>query len=128
MQGTSCDGEAATVAQNRGRGKGTGDAGPGRIRFQPVRGIQTMHPRKTVAALAFAAAFAAGASATYYAGQPVHAAGTAAANLATPRAANSAALPDFASIAQQYGPSVVNIAVSGTRKTGMRGGQDDDEN
>jgi len=85
-----------------------------------------MQPRKTVAALAFAAAFAAGASATYYAGQPAHAAG-AAANLAAPRAANSAALPDFASIAQQYGPAVVNIAVAGTRKAGMRGGQDDDE-
>jgi len=86
-----------------------------------------MQPRKTVAALAFAAAFAAGASATYYAGQPVHA-GTAAATPAAPRAAQSAALPDFASIAQQYGPAVVNIAVSGTRKTGMRGGQDDDDN
>jgi len=86
-----------------------------------------MQPRKTVAALAFAAAFAAGASATYYAGQPVHA-GTAAAAPAAPRAAQSAALPDFASIAQQYGPAVVNIAVSGTRKTGMRGGQDDDDN
>jgi serine protease Do len=29
------------------------------------------------------------------------------------------ALPDFASIVKQYGPSVVNITTSGTRKTGM---------
>jgi len=35
------------------------------------------------------------------------------------------ALPDFAAIAQQYGPAVVNIAVSGTRKTGM--GEQGDE-
>jgi serine protease Do len=86
-----------------------------------------MQPRKTVAALAFAAAFAAGASATYYAGQPAHAAPTATA-AAAPKAAASAALPDFASIAQLYGPAVVNIAVSGTRKTGMRGAQEDEDN
>jgi serine protease Do len=85
-----------------------------------------MQPRKTVAALAFAAAFAAGASATYYAGQPAYATAT---PVAAPKtAAVSASLPDFASIAQQYGPAVVNIAVSGTRKTGMRGGQDEEEN
>ena len=45
-----------------------------------------------------------------------------------PRAPSSASLPDFASIAQQYGPAVVNIAVSGTRKTGMRGAQEDEDN
>ena len=82
-----------------------------------------MQPRKTVAALAFAAAFAAGAAATYYAGQPAHARRDARqAPLRRPGRAPRAALPDFASIAQQYGPAVVNIAVSGTRKTGMRGG------
>ncbi len=86
-----------------------------------------MQPRKTVAALAFAAAFAAGASATYYVGQPVHATASAA-GIAAPKSAASASLPDFASIAQHYGPAVVNIAVSGTRKTGMRGGQGDDDN
>jgi serine protease Do len=36
------------------------------------------------------------------------------------------AMPDFASIAQQFGPAVVNIAVSGSRKTGMGGAQDDE--
>jgi serine protease Do len=38
-------------------------------------------------------------------------------------------LPDFASIAQQYGPAVVNITVTGTHKTGFpgRGGKSDDE-
>jgi serine protease Do len=86
-----------------------------------------MQPRKTVAALAFAAAFAAGASATYYVGQPAHATATAA-SVAAPKPAASAPLPDFAAIAQQYGPAVVNIAVSGTRKAGMRGGQDDEDN
>jgi serine protease Do len=86
-----------------------------------------MQPRKTVAALAFAAAFAAGASATYFASQPAFAA-AAAANVVAPKAANSTALPDFASIAQQYGPAVVNIAVSGTRKTGLRGAQEDEDN
>ena len=83
-----------------------------------------MQPRKTVAALAFAAAFAAGASATYYVGQPAHA--TSAARLAQPRQPRRARRPPrrcrtSQSIAQQYGPAVVNIAVSGTRKTGMRG-------
>jgi serine protease Do len=38
----------------------------------------------------------------------------------------SAALPDFAAIVQQYGPAVVNITVSGTRKTGFSGTQEDD--
>ena len=37
------------------------------------------------------------------------------------------AMPDFASIAQQFGPAVVNIAVSGSRKTGMGGEQDEEE-
>jgi serine protease Do len=93
-----------------------------------------MQPRKTVAALAFAAAFAAGASATYYVGQPAHATATAAGVAApnavatTAHAPSSPTLPDFASIAQQYGPAVVNIAVSGTRKTGMRGAEEDEDN
>jgi len=90
-----------------------------------------MQPRKTVAALAIAIAFAAGATATYFVDRPVHAAASgpaAAAAVTAPRAANGAALPDFASIVQQYGPAVVNITVSGTRKTGWSGGQDDDDN
>jgi serine protease Do len=37
------------------------------------------------------------------------------------------ALPDFASIVQQFGPAVVNITVSGTRKTGFSGAQDDED-
>src|SRR5512139_2497920 len=66
-----------------------------------------MQARKTVAALAIVAAFAGGAAATYYTGQPAHAALP-----ATPAAipgAPGAVLPDFASIAQAYGPAVVNI-------------------
>ncbi|HUN67222.1 MAG TPA: DegQ family serine endoprotease [Burkholderiales bacterium] len=38
----------------------------------------------------------------------------------------AAALPDFAAIVQQAGPAVVNITVSGTRKTGFSGMQDDE--
>jgi serine protease Do len=80
-----------------------------------------MHPRKTAAALAIVAAFAAGSVATQYVGQPAHAAATA--PQATARAGTSAALPDFATIAQTYGPAVVNITVAGTRKTGFPGMQ-----
>jgi len=88
-----------------------------------------MQPRKTAAALAIAIAFAAGASASYYVVQPAHAnAGEPVA--AAPRAAATMTVPDFASIVQQFGPAVVNITVSGTRKTGWPGGQDegDDDN
>jgi serine protease Do len=76
---------------------------------------------RTVAALAIAAAFAGGVAGTQLANRPAHAIAPAAA-----ASVPSAALPDFAAIAQQYGPAVVNIAVSGTRKTGFPGGQDDD--
>ena len=82
-----------------------------------------MKARKTVAALAIAAAFAGGAAAIHFAGQPVQAAAPAAM-----AASPAAALPDFAAIAQKYGPAVVNIAVTGTRKTGFEGAQDDDDN
>ena len=44
--------------------------------------------------------------------------------LQTGRAAT--ALPDFAAIVRQYGPAVVNITVSGTRKVGLSGPQDDE--
>jgi len=86
-----------------------------------------MQPRKTVAAFAIAVAFAAGASATYYVGQPAQA-GTGVASAAAPKAAAVMAMPDIASIVQQHGPAVVNITVSGTRKTGWSGGQDDEDN
>ncbi|HLX79187.1 MAG TPA: DegQ family serine endoprotease [Burkholderiales bacterium] len=46
---------------------------------------------------------------------------------ALPQAGRANALPDFATIVQQYGPAVVNITVSGTRKTGFSGQQDDEE-
>jgi serine protease Do len=83
-------------------------------------------PRKTVAALAIAVAFAAGASATYYVSQPAHA-NPGEAVAAAPKAATTMTVPDFAAIVQQYGPAVVNITVSGTRKTGWPSGQDDDD-
>jgi serine protease Do len=83
--------------------------------------------RMTVAALAIVAAFAGGAAVTQYAGLPAHAAAPAI-QAAVPGTVPGAALPDFAAIAQKYGPAVVNIAVSGTRKTGFQGGQEEDEN
>jgi serine protease Do len=85
-----------------------------------------MQARKTVAALAIVAAFAGGAAVTHYSGQPVHAAAPAIQPATLP--AVQVALPDFAAIAQKYGPAVVNIAVSGTRKTGFSGDQADEDN
>jgi len=87
-----------------------------------------MQPRKTLTALAVAAVFAAGASASYYVGQPAHASAATPAVSAPAAAPVSAALPDFAAIARQYGPAVVNITVSGTRKVGARAMPDDDDN
>ena len=79
--------------------------------------------KKSLTALALAAAFAAGVGATHYVGQPANAASSAHAAVQAP-AGPAAALPDFAGIAQKYGPAVVNIAVAGTRRTGF-GGSDD---
>ncbi|HEY6966571.1 MAG TPA: DegQ family serine endoprotease [Burkholderiales bacterium] len=83
-----------------------------------------MEARKTVAALAIVAAFAGGAVATHFSGRPALAAAPAAP--ATIQTVAGTALPDFAAIAQTYGPAVVNITVSGTRKTGFPGGDDED--
>jgi serine protease Do len=78
-----------------------------------------MQARNTVAALAVVVAFAGGIAAAQIAGQPVQAAAVSQAALP------SSALPDFAAIAQKYGPAVVNITVAGTRKTGFPGADDD---
>ncbi len=85
-----------------------------------------MQARKVAAALAIVAAFAAGAAATHYASQPAHA--TAAVAKAAATGTPVTVLPDFAAIAQRYGPAVVNIAVSGTRKTGFPGNLEDEDN
>jgi serine protease Do len=86
-----------------------------------------MEAKRTLAALAIAAAFAGGAVVTHYSGQPVHAAPTSnSANAPVAAIVPHAALPDFAAIVQQYGPAVVNITVTGTRKTGLSSGEDDD--
>jgi serine protease Do len=87
----------------------------------------TMHARKSVAALAIAAGFAGGAFVTHYGGFPAHAApAQQAAPTAVPPTIPGTTLPDIATIAQNYGPAVVNIAVSGTRKTAM--GEADEDN
>jgi serine protease Do len=83
-----------------------------------------MQARKTVAALVVAAAFAGGAVVTHYSGQPAHAATPPALRVAPTVPGTS--LPDFAVIAQTYGPAVVNITVAGTRKAGLQGGADED--
>jgi serine protease Do len=51
----------------------------------------------------------------------------AAAQPPAPAAPRPTALPDFASIAQQYGPAVVNISVSGATKIGMQSAPDESE-
>jgi serine protease Do len=81
----------------------------------------TMQARKSVAALAVVAAFAGGAVATHFSGLPAHAAPAMQVAPTVP----GTTLPDFAAIAQTYGPAVVNIAVSGTRKTGFDGVDDE---
>jgi serine protease Do len=81
-----------------------------------------MQKRKIAAALAAFGVIAASVVSVNHYVQPdmlnVHAAPAA--------QVSRAALPDFASIAQQYGPAVVNIAVSGSRKTGMAGPQEEE--
>jgi serine protease Do len=76
-----------------------------------------MQTRKFAAALGVLALLSAG---TFFVGQVVHNAGAQAASAQAVVAApvRAAALPDFASIVQRYGPAVVNITTSGTRKTG----------
>ena len=87
-----------------------------------------MQARKIAAAIAAIGIVTAGAAAIHSRGTPelfsVHAAPPPAAE--QPLHAASA-LPDFAAIVQKYGPAVVNITVSGTRKTGFAGTQDNEE-
>ena len=42
-------------------------------------------------------------------------------------AAPTVAMPNFSAITAQYGPAVVNISVSGTRKVSMNGADGDDD-
>ena len=88
-----------------------------------------MQARTIAAAIAAIGLIAAGAAAVKYQAIPeisnVHAALPAQGTTQPPRAA--AALPDFAAIVQKYGPAVVNITVSGTRKTGFSGTQDNED-
>ena len=88
-----------------------------------------MLARKTAAALAVSAVLAAGMFAAHryapsFAGNAQAAQPPAAVAAPSPRAA---ALPDFATLVQQYGPAVVNITVSGTRKASLAEDSDGDE-
>ena len=83
-------------------------------------------PRRTAIAMAAVAALGLGAAGTY---RMVHAENTPAvqAPVAVAAAPTPAGLPDLASIAKHYGPAVVNISVSGTRKVAMNGAEDDSD-
>jgi serine protease Do len=74
-----------------------------------------MQTRNITALLAALAMLAAGA----LAGAQVQPAG---AGAQAPSAARAALLPDFAAIVQRYGPAVVNITTSGTRKAAAQQG------
>jgi serine protease Do len=77
-----------------------------------------MQTRKVLATLALMGLFAGG---TVIASQYVQPASAQAAPAQAAPAPRAAALPDFAAIVQQYGPAVVNITTSGTRKAGVEG-------
>ena len=80
-----------------------------------ITSTRTMTPNRIVLALV-AAGMLGGAGATFVAGSRAHAAAPAAMAVAPP-GNGAVAAPDFAQIAQRYGPTVVNISVSGMKKT-----------
>ena len=80
-----------------------------------ITSTRTMTPNRIVLALV-AAGMLGGAGATFVAGSRAHAAAPAAMAVAPP-GNGAVAAPDFAQIAQRYGPAVVNISVSGMKKT-----------
>ncbi|MCB2070426.1 MAG: trypsin-like peptidase domain-containing protein, partial [Ottowia sp.] len=86
-------------------------------------------PRKLVAALIAAGMIGgAGVVALEHAHTPVHAQGVAVAQVAQAAPAAPAAMvamPNFSAITAKYGPAVVNISVSGTRKVSMNGSDDE---
>ncbi|MDL2338464.1 MAG: Do family serine endopeptidase [Pseudomonadota bacterium] len=86
--------------------------------------ISTFVPRRTVIAVATAALIGFGAAGTFRLSHAENAPVSAPVALAA--APTPAGLPDLASIAKRYGPAVVNISVSGTRKVSMNGGEADD--
>ena len=83
---------------------------------------RTMTPTRLVLALA-AAGLLGGAGATFVAGSHAHAAVPAVVANST-MAIGAVTTPDFAQIAQRYGPAVVNISVSGVRKASNDEGDD----
>lgn len=89
-----------------------------------ISALSTFVPRRTAIALATAALVGFGAVGTFRLSHAENA------PVATPApvavAGTPAGLPDLASIAKRYGPAVVNISVSGTRKVSMNGGDSDD--
>ena len=74
---------------------------------------RSMTPTRLVLALV-AAGLLGGAGASFVAGSRAHAAAPVA--LTAPVSVGATTAPDFAQIAERYGPAVVNISVSGTRK------------
>lgn len=86
--------------------------------------MTTTHPRfrSATLVLALVAAGTAGGGAVQMFNQQAHAAVPVAA-AASASGAGAIAAPDFSSITQAYGPAVVNITVSGTRKTALAAGE-----
>jgi serine protease Do len=77
-------------------------------------------PTRLVIALA-AAGLIGGAGATFFTGSHAHASTAAVSTAAVAPMPQTVAAPDFSAITQRYGPSVVNISVSGVRKVADEG-------
>ena len=85
-----------------------------------------MKRTRIAAALAALGFIAAATVAANHLGAPLLSHAQAAPAAVTSPAPAAAALPDFASIVQQYGPAVVNITTAGTRRASMSSDDDDD--
>jgi serine protease Do len=87
-----------------------------------------MRKTKIAAALAAAGILAGSVVVTnHFSARDLLASAQAAPTVSAATAPRQQILPDFATLVQQNGPAVVNITVSGTRKTGLSGSQDDEE-
>ena len=88
-----------------------------------------MNLSKITAAVATAGILVAGgfAAGHYFPATAAPSATSTPAQNASAAPARRVTLPDFASLARQYGPAVVNISVTGTRKTGFPGTPGDED-
>jgi len=90
--------------------------------------LQLKSKRLVAALIAAGVLGGAGMAAVEHLHTPVHAQPVAAAAPAPALPATATvAMPNFSAITARYGPAVVNITVSGTRKVALRGDDDDDD-